>query len=194
MQHREVSFSIGRPDTLGADIYHNRTLPLVRGNLNPSQPDDSPLLEPPHCAIISCMVTFSKITRTVCQKIYLSNAALPDIMALSNQIERELDTWLESLPEAIRPQLHQQGSSLKGARDAQWVKRQRLVLNIRYHNLRILLFGSLLLRSSHAERLSVPGCQENILKCLDSAKQTINIIYQTYEHNDFFRTWYVQPF
>ena len=32
--------------------------------------------------------------------------------------------------------------------------------------------------------------QENILKCLESAKQTIDIIYESYRHHDFFRTWY----
>jgi hypothetical protein len=30
----------------------------------------------------------------------------------------------------------------------------------------------------------------NIGKCLDSAKQTIDIIYDTFRHHDFFRTWY----
>jgi hypothetical protein len=55
----------------------------------------------------------------------------------------------------------------------------------------ILLFGSLLLDTSLDERRYVAGSSEAIQKCLDSATKTIELIYQTYQHNDFFRTWYV---
>ncbi|KAL5116021.1 hypothetical protein ACEQ8H_006139 [Pleosporales sp. CAS-2024a] len=154
---------------------------------------DTEMLEPPHCAIIGCMVDLSRITRTICQKIYLPNLGISDMIALTNHIESQLDQWLEALPPAIRPFLQSrvlQRSSLSSARDAVWIKRQRLVLTIRYHNLKILLFSSLLTRSSHAERANVPGCPENVRKCLESAKQTIIVIYQTYEHNDFFQTWF----
>ncbi|KAJ4348200.1 uncharacterized protein N0V89_009572 [Didymosphaeria variabile] len=188
----EISFSIGRPDTLGADIYHNRKIPVVgmetvADHVNPE------MLEPPHCAIIGCMVDLSRITRTICQKIYLSNPSMSDMIALTNNIETELDDWIDRLPPAIRPYVQnqlQQRSSLSSAKDAVWVKRQRLVLSIRYHNLKILLFGSLLIRSSPAERKDIPGCLENTHKCLESAKQTITLIYQTYAHNDFFQTWF----
>ncbi|KAK8024710.1 polyketide synthase [Apiospora arundinis] len=187
----EMASSVGRPDTLGADIYHNRGLPLVTSETNDSLPVITSLLEPPHCAIISCMVDLSRITRTICQKLYISNTTDFDTVALATQIDKDLDNWLESLPQAIRPPTQQhQSSSLRSAKDPQWVKRQRLVLSIRYHNLRILLFGSLLLRTSATERRAIPGSQEHIQKCLYSAKQTINIIYQTYEHNDFFQTWF----
>lgn len=58
-----------------------------------------------------------------------------------------------------------------------------------YHNLRILLFGSLVLGSSAAERATIPGSHEATQKYLDSACKTIEIIYHTYMHNDFFQTW-----
>lgn len=58
-----------------------------------------------------------------------------------------------------------------------------------YLNLRILLFGSILLTSTPAERSSVPGSYECVQKCLDSAKRTIEIIHETYHHQEFFRTW-----
>ncbi|KAJ4142110.1 hypothetical protein NW754_014901 [Fusarium falciforme] len=113
------------------------------------------------------------------------------MVALAGQIERDLEGWAQKLPEAIRPT----GSSshvpsLRGVKDVQWVKRQRLVLNLRYHNLRILLFGSFLLRSTAQERASITETKHGIQKCLDSAKQTIELIYQTYQHSDFFRTWF----
>lgn len=152
------------------------------------------MAEPPYCAIIGFMVDLSRITRKICHKIYLSNPSIPDMVVLANSIEKELDGWLNGLPTAIRPSVHdqtQQRSSLSSIKDPVWAKRQKLVLSIRYHNLKILLFSSLLMKSSPAERQSVPGYLANTRKCLESARQTITIIYQTYAYNDFFQTWYV---
>lgn len=186
---REISFSIGRPDTLGADIHHNRKYPAICAGAEDVAPE---MLEPPHCAIIGFMVDLSRITRNICHRIYLSNPSIPDMIALANGIETDLETWLTGLPPTIRPSVHkqvQQKSSLGSIKDGVWAKRQKLVLSIRYHNLKILLFSSLLTRISPAERESIPGCLENTHKCLESARQTITIIYQTYAHNDFFQTW-----
>ena len=152
------------------------------------------ILEPPHCAIIGFMVDLSRITRNICHKIYLSNPSIPDMISLANGIETELDSWLTGLPVTIRPSVHnqiQQKSSLGSIKDGIWAKRQKLVLSIRYHNLKILLFSSLLMKTSSAERENIPGCLENTRKCLEAARQTITIIYQTYAHNDFFQTWFV---
>lgn len=138
---REISFAMGRPDTLGADPYHNRRFPLVRGEDDShhahhqhtsAEPPD--LLDPPFCAIIEAMVHFSRITRKVCLGIYLQDAPTPGTVALANQIERELDAWVDSLPRPIRPRIGSspgQPETLKSARQAQWVKRQKLVLHIR---------------------------------------------------------------
>ncbi|EEY15972.1 conserved hypothetical protein [Verticillium alfalfae VaMs.102] len=186
----ELSFAMGRPDTLGADLYHTRPYPFIQGspNADASQPE---LLEPLHCAIIKSMVDFSRLTRTVCLGIYLSDTPVLSTTALAFQIEKDLDRWIESLPEQIRPNITAgPPSTLKAARDPQWAKRQKLVLTIRYHNMRILLFGSLLLKSSGTERASIPDAHEATEKYLDSASKTIEIIYRTHEHNDFFRTWF----
>lgn len=122
---------MGRPDTLGADLYHNRRFPLIVGTpgTETSNPD---LLDLPYCAIIKCMVDFSKITRDVCLKIYLADNTVPRTIELANQIEQDLDRWVQSLPEAIRPDsLVAHSTSLRSAKDPKWMKRQKLVLTIR---------------------------------------------------------------
>lgn len=199
---------MGRPDTLGADLYHNRRFPRI-SNGQSETGMDSEMAEHPCCAIIEHMVHFSKITRNICLSIYLPETTIPMMVAMAGQIERDLEAWTQKLPEAIRPMgSSTQVPSLRGVRDVQWVKRQRLVLNLRmctpkrfrnailmmvagYHNLRILLFGSFLLRSTAQERATMSDTKIGIQKCLESAKQTIETIYQTYQHSDFFRTWYV---
>lgn len=59
-----------------------------------------------------------------------------------------------------------------------------------YHNVRMLLFASFLTAATSIEQPSSSVYHENISKCIESAKQTIEIIYDTYRHHDFFRTWY----
>ncbi|PKS06012.1 hypothetical protein jhhlp_007846 [Lomentospora prolificans] len=186
----EMAFAMGRPDTLGADLYHTRNFPQVQ-HIDTPMSTPSSTLDPPNCTIIQPMVDFSRITRSICHNIYLADTPLPKSVALAQQTETELEAWVDALPEAIRPaRTLAEANSLRRARDAQWMKRQRLVLTIRYFNLRILLFGSFLLMSSLSERASIPRCSEFIQKCLEAAKRTIETIYQTYQHHDFFRTWF----
>uniref|UniRef100_A0A8H7TWF8 Xylanolytic transcriptional activator regulatory domain-containing protein n=1 Tax=Bionectria ochroleuca TaxID=29856 RepID=A0A8H7TWF8_BIOOC len=186
----EMSFAMGRPDTLGADLYHNRRFPRIGNGQNETE-TDSEITEHPYCAIIEHIVHFSKITRNICLSIYLPETTIPMMVAMAGQIERDLEAWTQKLPEAIRPMgSSTQVPSLRGVRDVQWVKRQRLVLNLRYHNLRILLFGSFLLRSTAQERATMSDTKTGIQKCLESAKETIETIYQTYQHSDYFRTWF----
>jgi hypothetical protein len=96
---------MGRPDTLGADPYHNRRFPLVAGEESGSHSDAEPpdQLDPTYCAIIKPMVDFARITRKVCLGIYLQDSTTARTVALANQIERELDEWVDGLPGRIRP-------------------------------------------------------------------------------------------
>jgi hypothetical protein len=141
----EMSFAMGRPDTLGADLYHNRRFPSIRSEEAESSAtsDDT---DPPHCAIIKSMVDLSKITRRICLGIYLPETITPRTVALAYQLEQDLDSWLEGLPQLIRPKESISAPlSLKSVRDPQWAKRQRLVLSIRRFTLLTLSKDSNLL-------------------------------------------------
>lgn len=186
---------MGRPSSLGSDEYHNRDFPYTDAAELPTTPHRAELLDPPHCAIIRSMVDFSRITRHVCIKVYLTQNSLTRTVELAQQLDQVLDEWLASLPETTRPAAQATNQSvLTSSKEAIWMKRQKLVLHIRYLNLRILLFGSILLTSTRAERSAIPGSYDGIQRCLDSAKATIEIIYETYKHHEFFRTWSVPSF
>jgi hypothetical protein len=111
-----MSFSVGRPDTLGMDEYHN---------LLPPDRDDS------EYAMIPCMVEFSRIIRRVSVEIYHSKLTLQEKTQYALNIERQLDQWVAQLPAKIRPQVSGERSSLGALRDPKWSRRQRLVLGIR---------------------------------------------------------------
>lgn len=180
---------MGRPSSLGSDEYHNRDFPYTEISELPNA--NVELLDPPHCTIIKSMVDFSRITRHVCIKVYLTQNSLARTVELAQQLDQVLNEWLASLPENTRPSHTINQSIVSSSKEAIWMKRQKLVLHIRYLNLRILLFGSILLTSTHAERSTIPGSYDGIQRCLDSAKATIELIYETYKHHEFFRTWSV---
>lgn len=110
-----MSFSIGRPDTLGMDEYHNRSIPPR---------DDSEF------AIIPWMIDFAQIIRQVSVQIYHSRISLQDKLQLALQIEMEMDRWLARLPEMIKPDIGGYRPSSSALRDPRWARRQRLVLGI----------------------------------------------------------------
>lgn len=121
---------MGRPDTLGADLYHNRQFPII-GETENEYSSSSDLVDPPSCAIIKSMVDYSKVIRSICLGIYLPETTVPRTVTLAHQIDLDLQKWVESLPEPIRPTGTVQPRSLKSAKEAQWMKRQRLVLTMR---------------------------------------------------------------
>jgi hypothetical protein len=121
---------MGRPDTLGADLYHNRRFPVTE---TPQAGDSRSLelLDHAHCAIIKCMVDLSRITKSICLRIYLPQVTLAAAITLARELEEKIEQWVTGLPEVIRPLLSSaQDPGLRRARDLQWMKRQRLVLTL----------------------------------------------------------------
>lgn len=110
-----MSLSVGRPDTLGMDKYHNRALP---------ERNDS------EYAIIPWMVDFAQIIRKVSVQIYHSRISYHEKLQRALQIEDEMDRWVTMLPERIKPDFSQDRTSA-GLREPKWARRQRLVLGIR---------------------------------------------------------------
>lgn len=122
---------MGRPDSLGADVYHNRSYPAIKGDLSYAH-RPSELMEPHHCAIIKAMVDFARITKNVILHMYLADSELKQSIERARQLEQDLEHWLEALPEQIRPEKsHVQARPLRATKEPQYAKKQRLVLKIR---------------------------------------------------------------
>ncbi|CAI7677180.1 hypothetical protein N7533_006752 [Penicillium manginii] len=171
----EMSFSTGRPDTLGMDEYHNRAIP---------DRDDS------EYAIIPWMIDFAQIIRRVSVQIYHSRITLQEKLQLALQIEMEVDRWLARLPEKIRPDIGAYKQSRSALRDPKWARRQRLVLGIRYCNVKMLLFRPFLSHFTRKLRHTPTELEETINKCLEAAMKTIEVIYDIYRVHTFFRCWW----
>ncbi|KAF9252862.1 transcriptional regulator family: Fungal Specific TF [Penicillium roqueforti] len=171
----EMSFSVGRPDTLGMDEYHNRSIPPR---------DDSEF------AIIPWMIDFAQIIRQVSVQIYHSRISLQDKLQLALQIEMEMDRWLARLPEMIKPDIGGYRPSRSALRDPKWARRQRLVLGIRYYNVKMLLFRPFLSHFPRKLRHSPSELDQTFDKCLDAAMKTLQVLHDLYRVHTFFRCWW----
>ncbi|OKL58938.1 hypothetical protein UA08_05641 [Talaromyces atroroseus] len=164
---RELSFSLGRPDTLGLDEYHNRCQPSRDGHSE--------------YTIIPIVVDLAHIIRLVSIDIYHSRIPIQQKMKHSLKIEQKLDTWLNGLPKILQPDFGQPGgntyTSISALRDPKWSRRQRLVLGIRVGGDN---------RTDEAQRLLEIAAK----KCLDSARKTVEVIYETFRQYTFFRCWW----
>ncbi|PGH02031.1 hypothetical protein AJ80_08925 [Polytolypa hystricis UAMH7299] len=170
----EMSFSLGRPDSLGMDEYHNRPLPEI---------DDS------EYAIIPCMVKLARIVRKVSVGLYHSTSPVQSNIALAFQIEQELDSWLLELPPRIQPSPLNE-PHIGNLREPKWCRRQRLVLEVRYHNIKMLLFRPFVTYFIQNQAVVSEALTAAVDKCLVSAKRTIQVIYDTFRVHVFFRTWW----
>ncbi|OQE37122.1 hypothetical protein PENCOP_c010G06173 [Penicillium coprophilum] len=171
----EMSFSVGRPDTLGMDEYHNCSIPLR---------DDSEF------AIIPWMIDFAQIIRQVSVQIYHSRISLQDKLQLALQIEMEMDRWLARLPEMIKPDIAGHVMSRSTLRDPKWARRQRLVLGIRYYTVKMLLFRPFLSHFTRKLRHAPNELDRNFNKCLDSAMKTLQLVHDIYRVHTFFSCWW----
>lgn len=190
-----MSSSLGRPDTLGLDEYHNRRLPEV---------DNS------EYAIIPCMVDFGRIIRKLAIRIYHSHLPLQQKLSTALKIEIEMNDWVARLPSNIKPSLKGEHAHRGGLREPNGLGAQRLVLGIRmfpaslyqccravfahyvvgYHNVRMLLFRPFLAHSSRNRGETRISISEGVAKCVESVQETIQTIYDTFRSQTFFQTWY----
>lgn len=171
----ETSFALGRPDSLGADAYHNQLMPL---------------LDETETAIITAMVQFAKIIKEVSISIYLSENSIQGKAEKASQLENKMDSWLQNLPTTIRPSIFETFKMPKIGKDQIWASRQRLVLELRFHNVKMVLFRPFLTAAAIGKQNPSTQMQEAMNKCVDAARSTIKLMHEMYCHHIFFRTWW----
>ncbi|EKG10155.1 Transcription factor fungi [Macrophomina phaseolina MS6] len=170
----ELSFALGRPDSLGMDDYHNRPLPPMDGT---------------DVDIIPGMIGLARIMRAISVKVYLHRLSLAQKLQGALNIEMEMDAWVARLPEAIRPQFTSDVGRHSRLGDPPWAYYQRLVLQIRYYNVKMLLLRPFLVHASKYNERE-PSLDDAVNKCTDAAARTIDLMYETYRVHTFFHTWW----
>ncbi|KAF5606694.1 C6 transcription factor [Fusarium subglutinans] len=153
-------YSLETPDTLGADLYHNRRFPRI-SNGQSETGMDSEMSEHPCCAIIEHM----------------------HLPAGNDDTDDGGDGW----PDRKRPG----GVDTEAARGdkANGIIYSGTVFE-RCQGCSVGEAPKTCTKLAISQPENTPLRVLSVEKCLESAKQTIETIYQTYQHSDFFRTWF----
>jgi hypothetical protein len=172
----ELSFTLGRLDMLGPDLYHNRPPPPLADH------EDS---------IIPATLGLSRIMREISVGMYHRRITLADKLNQARHLELKMDEWVAHLPPRIRPTSTREVAPAGTLRDPYWPKLQMLILRIRYLHVKTVLFYPFFL---HAEKKlkdqdAPPELIAAAENCKDSAIAMIKIIHFTYRVHHFYRTW-----
>lgn len=126
--HRQTSFALGRPDSLGPDEYHTQTIPgstgLYRTN---NSTTGSQVLQ-----IIPCMVDLSRIMRRVSLLLYTIPCSTREKVLRARELDAGLSLWAQALPSNLQlVESSERESSLRPRQTASYTKKQSVVLMIR---------------------------------------------------------------
>lgn len=173
----ETSFALGRPDSLGDEIYHTQPLPTK---------DESPSM------IITCMVDLAKIIRTVSTSVYLSGEDITRKAVTAGQIDSQLESWLRALPSVIQPILSATTSDETDLRSniPIWANRQSHTLLFRYYNIKMVLYRPFILYVGHKGRQPREHLEGAVTKCVLAATKTIELMHRMFCNFSYFRTWW----
>ncbi|KAJ5662028.1 uncharacterized protein N7477_009644 [Penicillium maclennaniae] len=181
----QTSFALGRPDSLGPDEYHTQDIPGTSGSFEGDHATSSLHV----LQVVPCMVKLASIMRKVSLRLYSLPCPLREELSRATELDAQLDYWFQSIPCHLKPENTTAHASPLKRTTASFVKKQSVVLMTRYYNLRMIIFGKSLTvtKGTEAEMATIRECQQ---KCIESANQAIDLVYDTFRNSDFFQTWW----
>lgn len=122
MRHRQTSFALGRPDSLGPDQYHTQHLPTE------ALADTATGYHV--VQIVPCMVSLSRIMRKAALDLYTQSCEMVEKIARAKSLEEELSQWLGQVPaHLVTDQVSSQVAKVR--RLPSYIKKQSVVLRLR---------------------------------------------------------------
>jgi hypothetical protein len=171
----EISFSLGRPDSLGLDEYHPRAMPSMESS---------------ETAIIGAMVPFARLTRAVVESIYLTESSIQHKLSNTRHLEEEMELWLQNSRAQIRPVFQDPGNQSRILKYPKWSQRQKLVVKMRHLNVMMVLYRSFLISAARYPREFRGPVLAAAARCVEAARRTITTMHETFCQHVFFRNWW----
>ncbi|KEF54081.1 uncharacterized protein A1O9_09876 [Exophiala aquamarina CBS 119918] len=135
-----------------------------------------------HDMFINIMVSLAGLLRQVFEDLYqqyhFDRQGSRDTV---RKLAQELDSWRMHLP----PVFNFDRVSLT---DPDHIRRQKVVLKIRYYNVQILLYRRYVETWSRLALVCQSAAEVN--SCLAAAQKTIRLLFDTCQHESYFRTWW----
>lgn len=177
----DMSCSSGRRDSLGKPRNYQIPLPYIIDQ-NASAAPDMAEVENHSVSMINEMVHLAAVLRRISKQIYHDSKGLTMLQKSSVAMELDalLDDWKARLPEWL-------DLSKVSFREEKWASKQKLVLQLRYLNARILLHRPFLATSVNKGQLQT---SRHVELCLNAARESIGILYDSYATRHYFRTWW----
>ncbi|KAM0350737.1 hypothetical protein ACHAPU_003233 [Fusarium lateritium] len=176
----DMSCSAGRRDSLGKPRNYQIDFPHINDQSNPALNETDS--ESGRVTMINEMVHFAAILRRISKGLYYDSKGLTLLQksTVAKGLDAQLEDWKARLPSHV-------AFDLVSFREPEWAAKQKLVLQLRYLNARILIhrpfLGSAMRRvdevmTTHAEA------------CLDAARDTVRVMYDAYTNRHYFRSWW----
>ncbi|PYH93807.1 hypothetical protein BO71DRAFT_326872 [Aspergillus ellipticus CBS 707.79] len=175
----EMCCSSGRLDSMKNLHYYNVPLPTLKamsnGVLDPEAEDD-------HVGMIPAMVALAQIMSEASHLLYHSpKRPMSEMSQIAMNLDNRLLAWKTTLP----PFLNIDAASLN---DTEWAFKQKLVLRLRFYNTRILIHRPFLAVSASGTESS--SRLQHLHACLDAARTSIQMQYESFLHRIYIRTWW----
>ncbi|GKZ63726.1 hypothetical protein AnigIFM50267_000009 [Aspergillus niger] len=175
----EMCCSSGRLDSMKDLQYYQVPLPTLKatsGNLlDPDAEDD-------HVAMIPAMVALAQIMSEASHLLYHSpKRSMSEMSQIAMNLDHKLLAWKATLPHF----LNIDAASLN---DTEWAFKQKLVLRLRFYNTRILIHRPFLAASAASTESS--NLFQHLHTCLDAARTSIQMQYESFLHRIYIRTWW----
>ncbi|KAB5545741.1 fungal-specific transcription factor domain-containing protein [Coniochaeta sp. 2T2.1] len=164
----EMSSSSGRQPFVQSPDYYGIMLPSDTG-----------------CTVapfINCMVAMAKVLGDVAANTnhFEDDSPISEKTERATGLEGRLEDWKAGLPRA----LDIRAASLT---ESDMVIKQKTVLKLRYLNFRVLIHRPfLLLNTTNSNSM----LSRHVLSCVESARELIQFVYETYLYRPYFRTWW----
>ncbi|GAM88144.1 hypothetical protein ANO11243_061750 [Dothideomycetidae sp. 11243] len=123
--HSQTSFALGRPDSLGADGFHNQPLPSAFLK--------QPMSETHVLHIVPQMVSLSRIMRKVAHELFVQPRETHERLLRAQDLDNELQNWLMHVPPNLSWEKDgtPRESDLKARRHRLHLHKQAVVLRLR---------------------------------------------------------------
>jgi hypothetical protein len=176
----DMSCSAGRRDSLGKPRNYQIDLPHITDQKDNTLPERN--FEKRSVMMINEMVHFAAILRRISKGLYYDSKGLTLLQKsiVAKGLDTQLHDWKSRLPSYL-------DFNTVSFREPEWAAKQKLVLQLRYLNARILVHRPFLgepIRSAEEDMLTHADI------CLDAARETIRVMYDAYTNRHYFRSWW----
>ncbi|KAH6954597.1 fungal-specific transcription factor domain-containing protein [Fusarium avenaceum] len=176
----DMSCSAGRRDSLGKPRNYQIDLPHITDQSDNTLPEKN--LEKCSVMMINEMVHFAAILRRISKGLYYDSKGLTLLQKsiVAKGLDAQLHDWKSRLPSYL-------DFNTVSFREPEWAAKQKLVLQLRYLNARILVHRPFIgepIRSVEGDMLT------HVNICLDAARETIRVMYDAYTNRHYFRSWW----